>query len=223
MHNINRDYDSALGKKAFSRKEQRESFWLYTYGKLLFLAWLFAQTIFCSFVWHSFSQAILEQKCKHFSPLNKRFSMSNTPLSSVHSVQKNPINCLVHNATQLVWISTFSRENSSFCISVIYIVRVQTAAFINASGMKKHLCVIWKKIVEVFIKIALELRSLFWLGKWFESKQEECGSHCEPKATLTLACIMAAKVTFQRSLCCKWFSNDTNSNRLNCKLGSYGR
>ena len=111
-------------KKPFPGKN-REKVFDYTgehMENFFFLAWLFAQTIFCSSVWHSFSQAILEQKCKHFSPLNKRFSMSNTPLSSVHSVQKNPINCLVHNATQLVWISTFSRENSSFCISVIYCV-----------------------------------------------------------------------------------------------------
>ena len=73
---------------------------------------------------------------------------------------------------------------------------------------------------EVFIKnhvgIALTRGSLFRFGIiWQErnvvlivSQKQHLGWH------------EAAKVTFQRSLCCKWFSNDTNSNRLNCKPGS---
>ena len=91
---------------------------------------------------------------------------------------------------------------------------------------EKHLWYDEKMEFEVFIKnhvgIALTRGSLFRFGIiWQErnvvlivSQKQHLGWH------------EAAKVTFQRSLCCKWFSNDTNSNRLNCKLcnsrGIYG-
>ena len=122
-----------------------------------------------------------------------------------------------------------NKNSSDLCSSEIFLISnvasvcfiVQTAAVINASAQEWKALVICRKnefwsLYQSCVGIALTTGSLFRFGIiWQERNVVLIVSQKQH-----LAWHEAAKVTFQRSLCCKWFSNDTNSNRLNCKPGN---